>query len=332
MLKDINAKDIYLGKAEAWISGITGDHDPIPAPDHCLEELDELRAMCAAASLESSREEFSIRHHGASYRVSTLNSLSDTIYVLRCMPASVPGIDELNIHPGYVSQLMKPGLSGLIVIAGAFAQGKTTTASAIIASRLRHHGGVAITIEDPPEMPLEGKHGQGICYQTWVNQGQFGEACRKTARYAPNMIFLGEVRDAETAAEALRASINGRLVICTTHADSVPTAIERLYSLANGVTGNSDDTSSLLASGLLCILHQRLEGRIKRPKIEFLWMGDEENHGVKNTIRLRRFDQVGSEITLQFNRMLMSARPSPPLQNAAGNAMEADRRSVPRER
>ncbi|HAJ90689.1 MAG TPA: secretion system protein E [Rhodospirillaceae bacterium] len=332
MLKDINAKDIYLGKAEAWISGITGDHDPIPAPDHCLEELDELRAMCAAASLESSREEFSIRHHGASYRVSTLNSLSDTIYVLRCMPASVPGIDELNIHPGYVSQLMKPGLSGLIVIAGAFAQGKTTTASAIIASRLRHHGGVAITIEDPPEMPLEGKHGQGICYQTWVNQGQFGEACRKTARYAPNMIFLGEVRDAETAAEALRASINGRLVICTTHADSVPTAIERLYSLANGVTGNSDDTSSLLASGLLCILHQRLEGRIKRPKIEFLWMGDEENHGVKNTIRLRRFDQVGSEITLQFNRMLMSARPSPPLQNAAGNVMEADRRSIPRER
>lgn len=331
MLKDINPKDIYLGKSEAWMSGITGDSDPIPAPDHCIQELDELRALCMTTSRESSREEFTIRHSNASYRVSTLNSLSDTIYVLRCMPSSVPTIDELNLHPGYVNHLMKPGLSGLIVIAGAFAQGKTTTASALIASRLRRHGGVAITIEDPPELPLEGRHGQGICYQTWVNQGQFGEACRKTARYAPNMIFLGEVRDAETAAEALRASINGRLVVCTTHADSVPTAIERLYSLANGVAGNSDDTSSLLASGLLCILHQRLEGKIKRPKIEFLWMGDDESHGVKNTIRLRRFDQVGSEVTLQFNRMLMSSRQSLSTQQILSPdsiPAEGDRRNI----
>lgn len=309
MLDDITPKDIYLGRSEAWISGLSGESDPMPAPDHCLKELDELRALCNAATTSSAREEFTIRHHEKSYRVSTLASLSDLIYVLRCMPPSVPSLDDLNIYPGYVSQLMRPNLSGLIVIAGAFGQGKTTTASAIIASRLKHYGGVAITVEDPPELPLEGTHGRGICYQTWVDQGQFGEACRKTARYAPNIIFLGEVRDAETASEALRASINGRLVVCTTHADSVPTAIERLYSLANGTAGNSDDTSSLLASGLLCVLHQRLEGvDIKRPKIEFLWTGDEDSHGVKNTIRLRRFDQVGSEVTLQLNRMLMNAR------------------------
>jgi len=332
MLADIDPQDIYLGKSEFWISGISGEYDLSPAPDHCLEELKELRVLCVKSMSEIPREEFTIRHKEKSYRVSVLNSLSDQIFVLRCMSSSVPALDSLNIYPGYVNYLMRPGLSGLIVVAGAFGQGKTTTASAIVASRLSKFGGVAITIEDPPELPLEGKHGPGICYQTWVNQGEFGDACRKTARYAPNIIFLGEVRDAETASEALRASINGRLVICTTHADSVPTAIERLYSLANGTAGNSEDTASLLSSGLLCVVHQKLEGKIKRPKIEFLWMGDNENQGVRNTIRLRRFDQVGSEITLQLNRMLMGARPTPLQATLQGqNDSDSERRVGPRE-
>jgi Tfp pilus assembly pilus retraction ATPase PilT len=308
MLRDLKPKDIYLGKNDAWISGISGEKDPSPAPAECMAELNELRDLCSRSVHESNREEFAIRHNDTAYRVSTLNSLVETVYILRCMPSAVPGLEDLNIHPSYIDYLMRPDLSGLIVIAGAFAQGKTTTASAILSARLRKYGGVAVTIEDPPELPLEGSHGAGICYQTWVDQGQFSGACRKTARFAPDIIFLGEVRDSETASEVLRASINGRLVICTTHADSVTMAVERLYSLANGSVGSPEDTASLLSNGLLCILHQKLEGKIRRPKVEFLWMGDEENHGVKNTIRLRRFDQIGSEITLQQNRMIMQTR------------------------
>lgn len=305
MLKDIDLKDIYLGRPHAWLAGVPGTSDPIPAPEDCLEELDELREMCDQFVAVREKDEFTVRHNDVAYRASVLRSMSDVVYVLRRFPATVPPIESLNIHSGYVSRLMQPGLAGLVVIAGAFGQGKTTTASSVIASRLTKHGGVAITIEDPPEMPLEGRHGEGVCYQTWVDRGQFGDATRKCARYAPSIIFLGEVRDAETAAEALRASINGRLVVCTTHADSVPMAIERLYSLANGVAGNSDDTSSLLAGGLLCVMHQRLEGDPRRPKVEFLWLGDADSQGVRNTIRQRRFDQVGSEVTLQLNRMMM---------------------------
>lgn len=309
MLKDIDLKDIYLGRPNAWLAGVPGTSDPIPAPEHCLEELDELREMCDQFVGARAKDEFTVRHNNVAYRASVLKSMSDSVYVLRRFPPTVPPLDSLGIHSGYTARLMQPGLSGLIVVAGAFGQGKTTTASSIIASRLQKHGGVAITIEDPPEMPLEGQHGEGVCYQTWVDRGQFGDATRKCARFAPSMIFLGEVRDAETAAEALRASINGRLVVCTTHADSVPMAIERIYSLANGVAGNSDDTSSLLAGGLLGVVHQRLEGETqKHPRIEFLWLGDSDSQGVRNTIRQRRFDQVASEVTLQLNRMMMGVR------------------------
>lgn len=324
MLKDIELKDIYLGQEKAWLAGVPNTHDPVLAPDDCKQELDELREICGVAQNETSREEFAIRHNETAYRVSVLKSMSDTVYVLRRFPSSIPDINALNIHSGYIDYFSRPNLSGLIVVAGAFGQGKTTTASSIISMRLKNFGGVSITIEDPPEMPLEGLHGEGVCYQTWVDRGQFGEACRKAARWAPSIIFLGEVRDSETAAEALRASINGRLVVCTTHADSVPMAIERIYSLANGVAGNSDDTSSLLATGLLAVMHQRLEGEPKRPKTEFLWLGDEENKGVRNIIRLRRFDQVASEVTLQLNRMLIGNRASQSGQPAD------DRRGAPR--
>lgn len=308
MLKDIDLKDIYLGRPNSWLAGVPGTNDPIPAPEDCLEELDELREMCDQFVSVRAKDEFTIRHNQVAYRASVLRSMADVVYVLRRFPSTVPSVESLGIHPGYVSRLMQQGLTGLVVVAGAFGQGKTTTASSIITSRLSKFGGVAITIEDPPEMPLEGKHGEGVCYQTWVDRGEFGDATRKCARYAPSIIFLGEVRDAETAAEALRASINGRLVICTTHADSVPMAIERIYSLANGVAGNSDDTSSLIAGGLLCVLHQKLEGEPRRPKIEFLWLGDADSQGVRNTIRQRRFEQVGSEVTLQLNRMMMGNR------------------------
>lgn len=217
-------------------------------------------------------------------------------------------LDSLNIHMGYVEMLMRPKLSGLIIVSGAFGQGKTTTASAIIASRLKKFGGVGITIEDPPEMPLEGRHGDGQCYQTWVNQGEFGHACRKAARWTPSIIFLGEVRDQETAMEALRASINGRLVICTIHSDSVPMAIERIYALAKGDSGSAEDNSSLLANGLLCVVHQRLENEPKTPKIEFLWLGDQDAQGIRNNIRSRRWEQIASEVKLQLNNMLIAQR------------------------
>lgn len=305
MLREIDFSDIYLGQSASWLAGVPGSLDPVPAPAECQSELAVLREMCDKFCADSSKQEFAIRYDDVAYRASTLRSLSETIYVLRRFPGEVPALSSLGIHPGYVSLLMQPRLTGLLVIAGAFGQGKTTTASSVITARLSKYGGVAVTIEDPPEMPLEGKHGEGVCYQTWVNQGEFGSACRQAARWAPSIIFVGEVRDAETASEALRASINGRLVVCTTHADNVVMAVERLYSLANGVAGNSEDVANLMGNGLLGVVHQRLEGEPRRPKIEFLWLRGEESHGPRNIIRLRRFDQLASEVTLQLNRMLM---------------------------
>lgn len=310
MLKEHPFSDLYLGeKSEnCWLSGIPKTSDPIPAPADCAEELAELRRKCDEFHENSKKAEFAIAHSGTRYRASLLRSMSEDVYVLRRFPEQVPVLESLNIHSHYVDLFMTPHLSGLIVIAGPFSQGKTTTASAIVAGRIAKHGGVAVCIEDPPEMPLEGRRGEGVIYQRWVDQGGFAYECRQVARWAPSIIFVGEVRDAETATEALRASVNGRLVVCTIHSDDVKTAVERLYTLANGTAGNSDDVSSLMASGLAAVCHQKLEGEPKRPKIEFLWLRGESQAGVCNMIRQRRFELLNSEIKLQQNSLLFNRR------------------------
>lgn len=326
MLKDIDLKDIYLGK-QAFLAGVPGTLDPIPAPDDCKEELEQLKEICEKEARERSSEEFAIRHNDIGYRVAILTSVSETIYVLRRFPKSVPPIETLNIHSTYVEALMQQNLKGLILISGPYGNGKTTTASSLIASRLDKFGGVGITIEDPPEMPLEGLHGEGVCYQTWVEKGGFGEACRKAARWAPSMIFLGEIRDSDSAIEALRASINGRLVIATTHADKVANAIERLFSLASsGEKSSPEDVASLLGAGLLCAVHQTLEGDPRRPKLEFLWLGEgsEEASGVRHNIRNRKFEMIDNAIVMQANMVLMR-------QHRFGKKTDSEeRRQIPR--
>lgn len=308
-LKDITFSDIYLGSEGAWLSGVPGTSDPVAAPACDKSELLNLRVACDKyRDANPTRDDFPLRHADISYRVSVMATISDVVFVLRRLSEEIAPITSLGIPPVFVEMMMQPKLTGLFVISGTFGQGKTTTASSLVASRIGKYGGVAITIEEPPEMPLHGRHGEGVCYQTWVDRGGFGHACRQAARWAPSIIFLGEIRDAETAMEALRASINGRLVICTTHADNPSMAIERIFALANTGSASADDVLGMLATGLTAVVHQKLEstGSRKQLMLDPLFMTTEDAQGARNTIRQRKFEQLKSLVQLQKNRMIVS--------------------------
>lgn len=308
-LNKITFSDIYLGVHGAWLSGVPGTSDPVAAPVEDAQEIANLRVQCEKYNTENpQREDFTLRWGDISYRVSVMRTILETVFVLRRLSETIAPISTLGIPPLFVEMMMRPKLSGLFVISGTFGQGKTTTASSLVAARIGRYGGVAITIEEPPEMPLHGRHGEGVCYQTWVERGGFAHACRQAARWAPSIIFLGEIRDSETAIEALRASINGRLVICTAHADNPAMAIERIFALANTENASSDDVLSMLATGLAAIVHQRLEnaGNRRQLFLEPLFLTSDDAHGIRNIIRQRKFDQLKSIITLQKNKMIVS--------------------------
>lgn len=313
-LRDLGFSDIYIGQNESLLGGVTGESDPVPAPAEVQMEVSQLRQTCDELQRQEKRQEFTVRHDDVTYRGSVLHAISGQVYVLRKFATTPPELTELGLPGAYLQRLLEPRMSGLVIVSGAVGQGKTTTASSILLGRISAFGGVAITIEDPPEMPMDGKHGEGVCYQTWVEQGGFGQACRNAARWAPSIIFLGEVRDSEAAVEALRASINGRLVICTFHADSVIATFERFYSIATAGTASSnssEDVASLMAHGMHTVLHQRLEHMEPGKKFlrtEALFVRDKGFEGCPSVIRSRRFEQLGSDITRQNNLMLMESR------------------------
>jgi twitching motility protein PilT len=308
-LKDLSFSDIYLGANGAWISGMPGTSDPVAAPIGDLTEVLALRGACDQHRVDNpDREDFPLRFGDISYRTSVMKTINEVVFVLRRLSEKIASITELGIPPVFVEMMMRPGLTDLFVISGTFGQGKTTTASSLVASRIGRFGGVAITVEEPPEMPLHGRHGEGVCYQTWVERGGLGHACRQAARWAPSIIFLGEIRDAETAIEALRASINGKLVICTAHADNCAMAIERIFALANADNASADDVLGMLATGLTAVVHQKLEstGLRRQLTLDPLFMTNEDAQGARNIIRQRKFDQLKSLVQLQKNRMIVS--------------------------
>lgn len=310
-LKGLIFTDMYIGLTTAWLSGVPGTLDPTPAGAEYMVEIKDLRGLCEDLLKKHGREDFSLRHYGTSYRASVIRSIDEVVFVLRRFPESVQRLQSIGIHPALVEKLLKPGLSGLIVVSGAFGQGKTTTSGAILVGRLEKLGGVAVTVEDPPELPLHGKHGNGICFQTWVERGGFADACRKATRWAPSMILLGEIRDAETAVEALRAAVNGRLVLCTTHAENPIMAIERIFALATsaGSAGSSEDVANLLASGLTTVVHQRIEmhGDEKRLIVDSLFVPGEDAQSIRSTISSRKFSQLSTVLQMQKTRMIASA-------------------------
>lgn len=256
-------------------------------------------------------DEFVVRVHDRSYRGHLITTIEGQFFALRRMPTSVPSIETLGLHKGLREVLLSPGLNkgGLVMICGETGQGKSTTCASVVMDRMLKLGAFTLTIEDPPEMPLHGQHGDGRCLQTEVKSGSFAEAMRGAMRCYPtvngSILYLGETRDAESAAEVLRIAMNGNLVFTTLHADSVPNGIRRLLSLAQ-VRMGEEEAYNIMSSVFRVGMHQTLEPTRPTPTnpatkklvVEFL-ISDSGKTPVANKIRKKDLLSLGTDIQQQ---------------------------------
>lgn len=137
---------------------------------------------------------------------------------------------------------------GLILMTGPTGSGKTSTLYAML-NRLNGIESKIVTIEDPVEYRLQGAQ------QININDHlTFARALRSVLRQDPDVILVGEIRDAETAAIAVQSSLTGHLVLSTLHANDCATTITRLIDL--GVDPFT------LGSTLRCVISQRLLRRL----------------------------------------------------------------------
>ena len=193
-------------------------------------------------------------------------TLHGSLLALRHIPAKHPKLENLQFDdPSWPALLLNEQLKrgGLIMFCAETGQGKTTLASATVVSRCERFGAFCRTVEDPCEYVLDKGHGDGIVIQTPVDEERgFAHSIRAALRSYPalpgNILFLGEVRDHQTAALALTAANDGHLVIVTLHASTVPTAVERFLAMATHELGY-DQARHLLAGALRLGFCQHLQ-------------------------------------------------------------------------
>jgi type IV pilus assembly protein PilB len=194
------------------------------------------------------------RHGAADLRVSAFPTIHGEALVLRILDrgAGLLTLDQLGLAPAvrerYRRLIRRP--HGLLLVTGPTGSGKTTTLYATLLA-LDAASRSVLTIEDPVEYQLP------YVRQSQVNPRAgltFAQGLRSLLRQDPDIIMVGEIRDAETARTAVQAALTGHLVLSTLHTNDAAGALARLTDIGL--------EPYLVASALIGILAQRLVRRL----------------------------------------------------------------------
>ena len=194
---------------------------------------------------------FSIRFNDKDLgvRIETMPSLHGDDIVLRLFNTQSETLELTELgFSGYALPRVDNAISrphGMILVVGPTGAGKTTTIYSIL-NELNTEDVKIITLEDPVEYEMPGTT------QSQINDGEsFAERLKAVLREDPDIIMVGEIREASTAETAIQAALTGHLLISTLHANDAVTAITRLYDMVGDPTMITAATNIIIAQRLL---------------------------------------------------------------------------------
>ncbi|MEA3158571.1 MAG: twitching motility protein PilU [Gammaproteobacteria bacterium] len=164
----------------------------------------------------------------ARFRVNVFMQQLNVGMVIRTIPNAIPSFDQLGLPETLKDMVMSK--RGMVLVVGATGSGKSTTLAAMIDHRNRCSAGHIITVEDPVEfihqsqMSLVTHRDVGIDTHTWHH------ALKNTLRQAPDVILIGEIRDAETMEHAIAFAETGHLCMSTLHSNSASQTLDRIIN------------------------------------------------------------------------------------------------------
>lgn len=204
-------------------------------------------------------------------RVSTAPTLYGESVVLRLLSSESAKyeLDSLGFREDQNAALhgLITQANGMILVTGPTGSGKTTTLYAIL-QRIKDETKKIITVEDPVEYKIDGIN--QIQVKPQINL-TFANALRSLVRQDPDILLIGEIRDAETANIAIESALTGHLVLSTLHTKDAPGAITRLRDL--------ETESFLIADSVLAVLAQRLV-RVMCPNCRQSYVPDDSERAV----------------------------------------------------
>lgn len=248
-LKDLTWSDLCISKhpARGWLKetpdSMLASQLPVEAADELRALYEELDALWARQTDAMSRHGFIVvwpPGDGMRLRVKRMSLANDEhVYICRAFRFKPRRFSEIGISPPLAQRLLSGDMrNGIGLFVGRPGAGKTTTATAYIRERAEMLGGVTWTIESPVEIELEGRHANGYIHQREAETAeQMRSAVSDLARATPNVLFVGEVLDDQTAEVVVQASKMGFLVLCTYHANDLINGIEKFARAASGGRG-----------------------------------------------------------------------------------------------
>jgi twitching motility protein PilT len=247
---------------------------------------------------------------GGRFRVNVFRKDTGVGAAFRTIPSDIPTLAKLALPP-IVTKLCDYH-QGMILVTGSTGTGKSTTLAAMIDLLNSTRQLNIVSLEDPIEFVHRSKSSQIIQRELGTHIPSFAEGVRAAMREDPDVILVGELRDAETIRMAMTAAETGHLVLGTLHTTSAVKTIDRLIDALPAE--EREQTKSFLSQSLLAVVTQILcktaDGRNRRAVVEIMVMtkaigkliSTDQTHQIPSQL------QMGREFGMQmFDQALLQA-------------------------
>ena len=228
------------------------------------------------------------------FRVNIHHQRGTVAASIRLLPARIPSLDSLHL-PATLSRLAERR-QGLVLVTGPTGCGKTSTLAALIDIINTRRAAHVVTIEDPVEYQHANRSAVIEQIEVGRDTPDFAGTLRSIMRQTPDVILVGEMRDAETIATALTAAETGHLVFSTLHTNDAIQAVARI--LDSFPTANQPQIRQQMSLALLAVIAQQLipgtDGVTRWPATEIMIATD----AVRALIRKGDDHQLRSQISV----------------------------------
>lgn len=252
------ASDLHLRAGSPPFIRIDGHLARTSAPALTAQTIEEVIALTSGrrpAQATSTSWEYSFEQAGvARYRGHAFRDSGGWALSLRLVPPQIPTFQELRLPP-VVKALSEHG-PGLVLITGPTGSGKSTTAAAMLRYAAAGQALNVITVEDPIEYSLTDVASCISQREVGRDTPSYADALQAAMREDPDLLFVGEIRDAASLEVVLQAAETGHAVISTFHTGSALKTVQRVLAMLPG--DDQAGARSRLADALRGIVCQRL--------------------------------------------------------------------------
>ncbi len=233
-----------------------------------------------------------VGEEGSRFRVNLFRKDTGVGAVFRFIPNEVPTLEKLAV-PDIIRSLCDVH-QGMVLVTGSTGTGKSTTLAAMI-NHLNHNRALnIISLEDPIEFVHPSVQSQVIQRELGTHLRSFADGVRSAMREDPDVILVGEMRDADTISMAMTAAETGHLVLGTLHTTSAVKSIDRIIDALPGDL--REQTKSFLSHSLKAVVTQVLvktpDGRGRRAVLEILI----NNRAISKLIMSDQSHQIPSQL------------------------------------